>query len=70
MLRQPLNQATLHHIASQCKTSAKRQAFLRREIEIVRQNVAYRRFGRNTALVYLNNIKDLLKENRDGKRND
>ena len=60
MIREPLNQKTLHHIASQCKTSAKRQSFLRREIEIVRQNVAYGRFGSNVALVYLNNIKGEL----------
>ena len=60
MLRQPLNQATLHHIASQCKTSAKRQAFLRREIEIVRQNVVNKKFGTNTALVYLYAIEDVV----------
>jgi hypothetical protein len=60
MLRQPLNQKTLHHIASQCKTSAKRQAFLRREIEIVRQNVAYGRFGKLWACHLLDVIKGEL----------
>ena len=57
MLRQPLNQATLHHIASQCKTSAKRQAFLRREIEIVRKNVAYGQFTKLWASHLLDVIK-------------
>jgi hypothetical protein len=60
MLRHPLNQATLHHIASQCKTSAKRQAFLRREIEIVRQNVAYGRFTKLWACHFLDVIKGEL----------
>ena len=60
MLRQPLNQATLHHIASQCKTSAKRQAFLRREIEIVRKNVAYGCFGKLWACHLLDVIRSVL----------
>ena len=60
MLRQPLNQATLRHIASQCKTSAKRQAFLRKEIEIVRQNVAYGRFTKLWACHFLDVIKGEL----------
>ena len=60
MLRQPLNQATLHHIANQCKTSAKRQAFLRREIEIVRQNVAYGRFGKLWACHLLDVIRGCI----------
>ena len=60
MLRQPLNQATLHHIASQCKTSAKRQAFLRREIEIVRKNVAYGRISDLWACYFLDAIKGEL----------
>ena len=60
MPRQPLNQATLHHIASQCKTSTKRQAFLRREIEIVRKNVAYGRFTKLWACHLLDVIKGEL----------
>ena len=60
MIREPLNQKTLHHIASQCKTSAKRQSFLRREIEIVRQNVAYGCFGKLWACHLLNVIKGEL----------
>ena len=60
MPRQPLNQATLRHIASQCKTSAKRQAFLRKEIEIVRQNVAYGYFSKLWACHFLDVIRSVL----------
>ncbi len=59
--RLPLHYKTLFHIARQCGTSAKRQAFLRREIAIIRQNVAERRINKWTAVSYLDAINNALR---------
>lgn len=59
-IRLPLHYKTLRHIAGQCGTSAKRQAFLRREIEIIAANVRQRRLSAYMGTTYLHAIRELI----------
>ena len=58
--RHPLHYKTLAHIASQCGTTTKRQALLRREIEIIRHNVATRKINMWEGICYLDAIRELI----------